>query len=233
VSFDHSSKSRLTCKDLDRFPGDTLLDRIGRVVAAVECLPRKELFESWEMARRIRRRLRGGRVVDLASGHGLLAMILLILDDTSPCALAVDTRIPENAPRLLSAVEAAWPRLVGRMQFEQRSIDEVDLRSGDLIVSAHACGSLTDRILDRAISIQARVAVLPCCHAEARCDIGGLGGWLDNALAIDVTRAVRLQRHGYRIHTQGIPSDITPKNRLLLAEPHNSVRAKGVPCLRY
>jgi hypothetical protein len=105
------------------------------------------------------------------------------------------------------------------MQFEQRSIDEVDLRSGDLIVSAHACGSLTDRILERAISIKARVAVLPCCHAEARCDLGGLAGWLDPALGIDVTRAARLWSHGYRIHTQSIPADITPKNRLLLGEP--------------
>lgn len=219
MSFEHANKSRLTCRDLARFTGDTLLDRIGRVVAAVECLPRKELFESWEMARRVRRRLRGGRVVDLAAGHGLLAMILLILDDTSPCALAVDKMIPENAPRLLSAVEAAWPRLVGRVQFQEKSIDDVDLGSGDLIVSAHACGSLTDRIMERAISVKARVAVLPCCHAEARSDLGGLGGWLDIALAIDVTRAARLRSNGYRIHTQNIPADITPKNRLLLGEP--------------
>ncbi|RPJ56709.1 MAG: methyltransferase [Acidobacteria bacterium] len=227
MSFDHSNKSRLTCRDLARFPDDTLLHHIGRVIAAVECLPRKELFESWEMARRIRRRLRGGRVVDLACGHGLLAMILLILDDSSPCALAVDTRVPENSARLLSAVEAAWPRLVGRIQFEERSIDEVDLRSSDLIVSAHACGSLTDRILERAIAVHAPVAVLPCCHAEARCDPGGLGGWLDTALAIDVTRATRLRRHGYRIHTHSIPGDITPKNRLLLGEPLKHDNCQG------
>lgn len=221
MPFEHSSKSRLTCRDLARFPEDTLLHRIGRVVAAVEFLPRKELFESWEMARRIRRRLRGGRVVDLASGHGLLAMILMILDDTSPCALAVDTKIPENAARLLSAIEAAWPRLVGRIQLEERSIGEVDLTSTDLIVSSHACGNLTDQILDRAISVHARVAVLPCCHAEGRCDPGGLGGWLDTALAIDVTRAARLRSHGYRISTQHIPGNITPKNRLLLGVPEN------------
>lgn len=154
-------------------------------------------------------------------------MILLILDDSSPCALAVDTKIPENAPRLLSAVEAAWPRLVGRIQLEERSIDEVDLRSDDLIVSAHACGSLTDRIVERAISVRARVAVLPCCHAEARCDLGGLGGWLDPALAIDVTRAGRLRSCGYRIHTQRIPADITPKNRLLLGEPFDNQSETG------
>jgi hypothetical protein len=44
-----------------------------------------------------------------------------------------------------------------------------------------------------------------------------LRGWLDPALAIDVRRAERVQRLGYRVWTQVIPGDITPKNRLLLA----------------
>jgi hypothetical protein len=36
---------------------------------------------------------------------------------------------------------------------------------------------------------------------------------------MDVTRATRLQAVGYRVVTQTIPAEITPKNRLLLAEP--------------
>jgi hypothetical protein len=74
-------------------------------------------------------------------------------------------------------------------------------------------------VLDKAISANARVALLPCCHQESPQDAGGLGGWLDAALAIDVTRAARLRRAGYVVHTQLIPAGITPKNRLLLAEP--------------
>ena len=49
---------------------------------------RKELYESWEVARRARRLFRGGRIVDLGAGHGLLAHVMLILDDSSPSALA-------------------------------------------------------------------------------------------------------------------------------------------------
>jgi hypothetical protein len=90
VRFSRSSRGRLTDRDLARFPGDTLLDRVGRAVCHAGCLPRKELYEAWETARRVRRLFRGGRVVDLAAGHGLLAQLMLILDDTSPCALAVD-----------------------------------------------------------------------------------------------------------------------------------------------
>jgi hypothetical protein len=47
---------------------------------------------------------------------------------------------------------------------------------------------------------------------------GGLEGWMDNTLAVDTARAVRLRSKGYRIVTQQIPGDITPKNRLLMGE---------------
>ena len=44
-------------------------------------------------------------------------------------------------------------------------------------------------------------------------------GWVNRALAIDIMRAVRLERNGYEVWTQAIPADITPKNRLLLGRP--------------
>lgn len=181
-----------------------------------ECLPRKELYESWEFARRVRRRLRGGHVIDLAAGHGLVSLILLLLDDRSPSAMAVDIRIPESAARLRAAFEAAWPRLTGRIEYVEHSLTDVPVSHSDIVVSAHACGSLTDSVLDRAIVARASVAVLPCCQAEAKCDTGGLLGWVDSALAIDVTRAHRLSAAGYHVITQTIPETITPKNRLLI-----------------
>jgi hypothetical protein len=67
--------------------------------------------------------------------------------------------------------------------------------------------------------VRARVAVLPCCHDAERNDSGGLTGWLDPALAIDVTRAARLREADYAVYTQHIPNEITPKNRLLLGAP--------------
>jgi len=62
------------------------------------------------------------------------------------------------------------------------------------------------------------VAVLPCCHDIHR-GAGDLAGWVDGPLAIDIMRAVRLGEQRYRVWTQSIPADITPKNRLLLASP--------------
>jgi Methyltransferase domain len=214
-----ASRNRLNPRHLPLFPGATLFERIARAVCRAECLPRKELYEAWETARRVRRRFRGGRVVDLACGHGLLAQILLLLDSTSAQALAVDLRLPDSAAKLAASLEEEWPRLTGRISYLEESLDQIPLHADDLVVSVHACGSLTDRILERAVVAGARVAVLPCCHDLAVCDSGGLQGWLDGPLAIDATRVARLRAADYRVRTQTIPAAITPKNRLLLGEP--------------
>jgi hypothetical protein len=217
--FSPSSKSRLTRHDLDRFPGDTLFDRLARAVCRAGCLPRKELYEAWEAARRIRRLFRGGRIVDLGGGHGLLAHALLVLDDSSPSAVVIDRAVPPSAGALHGAMVDAWPRLAGRVTFETAGLEAATLMPTDVAVSSHACGTLTDVVLDRAAAARARVAVLPCCHDFEVCNAGALAGWVDRALAIDIMRAVRLEQQGYRVWTQAIPPGITPKNRLLLGEP--------------
>jgi hypothetical protein len=219
VTFSTASRNRLTPHDLGRFPGDTLFDRIGRVVCQTSCLPRKELYEAWEVARRTRRHFRGGRVVDLGGGHGLVAHILLLLDDSSPSALVIDRVIPASASVLHAALVAGWPRLSGRVTFLEQGIETTELSSTDLVVSCHACGALTDVVLTRASTARARVVVLPCCHDVESCHAGPLTGWMDAPMAIDVMRATRLEALGYHVRTQTIPAEITPKNRLLVAEP--------------
>ena len=224
TTFSPHSRARLTDRDLDRFPGATLFDRIARAVCHAGCLPRKELYEAWEMGRRVRRLFRGGRVVDLGAGHGLLAQVLLLLDDTSPSAVVVDRALPPSRVTLHDALVQAWPRLAGRVEFVPGAMDEFDLTADDLVVSSHACGRLSDVVIERALAAQARVAVLPCCHDLEACDTGDLEGWIDGATAIDVMRAARLRQGGYRVRTLSIPAAITPKNRLLLGAPRRIPR---------
>ncbi len=219
TTFSIASKARLTSHDLDRFSGDSLFDRLGRAVCHAGCLPRKELYEAWETGRRVRRLFRGGRIVDLAAGHGLLAHVLLILDDSSPLALVADSKLPPSSGTLHDALVDVWPRLKGRLQFEEGPLESVPLFEQDLVASAHACGALTDLVLRRAADARARVAVLPCCHDLAVNDAGPLSGWMDGPLAVDAMRAIGLEQRGYRVRTQTIPALITPKNRLLLGEP--------------
>ena len=171
------------------------------------------------MARRVRRRFRGGRVIDLGGGHGLLAQVMLLLDDSSPNAFVVDTALPASSGRVHQVLKQAWPRLAGRVAFVAGALEDAEILPTDVVVSSHACGGLTDRVLEQAVAARARVAVLPCCHVLGADDAGQLAGWVDGPLAIDIVRAMRLKQQGYRIWTQVIPADITPKHRLLLGEP--------------
>jgi hypothetical protein len=220
--FDPSSRSKLTARDLDRFPGESLFDHLARCVCRAECLPRKELYESWEVARRVRRVVRGGRVVDVGGGHGLLAHVMLLLDDSSPSAVVVDPKVPPSSAALHQALAATWTRLAGRVSFAACELEAFEIGAADVVVSSHGCGGLTDRILHRACEAGAVVAVLPCCHDVARSETAGLTGWVDGPLAVDLVRALRLRDRGYRTWAQTIPDAVTPKNRLLIGRPARS-----------
>ncbi len=216
---DRHSRARLTERHAALFVGETLFERLARTVCSAECLPRKELFEAWETCKRVRRRIRGGPVVDVAAGHGLVAFCMLLLDDTTPEAICVDRRQPASFLRLQTVLLARWPRLKGRVRYVQSPLSDVPLPDGAALIGVHACGPLTDEVLDKAIAGRHRVAVLPCCHSDEKCDTGDLRGWLPTGLAVDATRAARLRAAGFAVHTTTIPDDITPENRLLIAVP--------------
>lgn len=203
------------------YEGNNLLARLGRAVCEAETLSRKEFFETWEVARRIRRRLGGQPVVEMAAGHGFLSMLLMILDDKIPTATCVDPRQTLSHERLLASLTRTWPRLEGRIHYRRQRIEKVALPTGAIVVSVHGCGTITDRVLDCALEARSPVAVLPCCHNFNTCDPGGLTGWLDPALAIDASRAARLSHAGYQVWTTTIPDDITPRNRLLMGRPQD------------
>ena len=209
----HNVLNRYTAR---RVEGHTLFAEIGRTVCEAECLPRKEFFEAWETAKRVRRVMRGGPVLELAAGHGLLSIILILLDDSTPAATCVDIEKPLSHGRLLQVFERRWPRLTGRIKYLEQPIERTMATRDMLVVSVHACGVLTDQVLDLAMAAGSRVAVLPCCHDLKQCDMGSLRGWMDGPLAVDATRAARLKNNGYQVQTKKIPSEITPKNRLLL-----------------
>lgn len=215
------SRNKLSPSHARHYPGDGLLDTLGRAICVVDCLPRKELHEAWEMATRIRTWLAStpaGRVVDLCAGYGLLAQVLLLLDgDLRSAALAVDIRLPKNHMLVHGAVIAAFPHLAGRVTFQRGRLEDVALGVGDVIVSAHACGALSDAVLSRAAAVGARVALLPCCHLTRwRPDLVDRG---DPAARIDEERVLWLVERGYDVIVDTIPANVSAKNRLLLGRP--------------
>lgn len=219
---DRGSRKKLLVGAQQHYTGETNFDRIARAVCRAQCIPRKELYESWEMAKRVRRHLRGRRIVDLACGHGLLAYMLAVIDPRAETVLAVDQKLPPSAERIAASIEEVYPALAARVTRRQAVIRDVELTADDVVVCAHGCGALTDIVLRRAIAVGANVAVLPCCSDHSRLDAGGLEGWLDADMAIDVMRAMHLRAHDYRVWTLTIPGDITPKNRLLLGRAPTS-----------
>ena len=214
-----ASRNRLTLHSLKFFEGEGLFNRLGRAVCRAQCLPRKEFFETWEVVKRVRRRFRDRPIFELAAGHGFLSLLMVLLEEGIPSATCVDVRKPPSHERLRAGLSVEWPRLAGCVNYEQQPIEGVEIAPGSLVVSVHACGGLTDRVLDRALAVRAGVAVLPCCHDLDESDDGGLTGWMEGTLAIDAARAARLHSAGYRVLTTTIPEEITPRNRLLMGWP--------------
>src|SRR5512141_1439138 len=62
-------RARMDARMLEHFPGDGLPDRIVRELASRRVLNVKEVFESFELFERVRRRLRAPEVGDLCAGH--------------------------------------------------------------------------------------------------------------------------------------------------------------------
>jgi hypothetical protein len=167
----------------------------------------------------VRRRIRGRRIVELAAGHALVSHLLLLLDDTSERAIAVDAKRVASAETIAGAITAAWPRLAGRVERRVADLTTVEIAAADLVVSVHACGALSDLVIERAVTAGAALALLPCCHHARTCDSGGLLGFLSLPLAVDATRVARLRAAGYDVLTQTIPAEITPQNRLIVGLP--------------
>jgi hypothetical protein len=125
-----------------------------------------------------------------------------------------------SAERLARALVSRWPRLAGRVERRVADLTAVGVEPGDLVVSVHACGALSDTVIELATRVRAVVALLPCCHDAATCDTGSLTGFLPIPLAVDATRVARLRAAGYDVFTQTIPEEITPENRLILGVPN-------------
>ena len=218
-------KGRLTKRDLDRFPDDTLFDRLARTVCEAGCLPRKELYEAWEMARRVRRLFRGGRVLDLGGGHGLLAQVMLLLDDSSPNALVIDKTLPRverEAARRARCRRGRGCRDASRLSPARSTTSTFSTPTSSCRVTRAARSPI-----GFSIAPQPRVRASRSCRAATisiQAMTADCPGGSTAPLAIDIVRAMRLAQQGYRIWTQAIPAGITPKNRLLLGAPTSGRR---------
>ena len=149
----------------------------------------KEVCESVEFVMRMRKRLIGHvtkkqkqqkipvegkeeiiQLHDLCCGHGLTGM--LFAASYGPGKLhvnLVDRTQPSSYLILKNLVTQICPWVDDQVTYISSSLDEWNeqsqIDSADVVISTHACGSLTDRVLEFAVQQKAEsVAVMPCCY---------------------------------------------------------------------
>lgn len=178
-------------------------------------------------------------VQDLCCGHGLTGMLFAACNpqrsskSIKVTAALVDQFEPPSHPQLRETIAEVCPWIRGEdaikyvpstldAYFQESKSNRVNGAStyASVIVSTHACGSLTDDVLQYAIdSESAAIAAMPCCYTGT--DKGtpyGIRRALGVGMAADIRRSFFLQEYGYHVDWTTIPIEVTPMNRIIVAE---------------
>ena len=201
-----------------RFGSDSLPDRLVRAITDDRVIPIKEVLECFEFVARIRKDLRSQHMADLCCGHGLVGILLALFERKVQTVMLVDRKEPPSFKKLLACLLPIAPWIAEKVTFQQSRLDHMDkLPMGTSIVSAHACGLLTDQCIQLAIERQGNIAVLPCCYPKRSCPAPtALQREFGQERAFDIDRTYRLEYAGYTVRWTTIPAEITPMNRILM-----------------
>lgn len=163
-------------------------------------------------------------------------------------AICIDRRMPKSAEKIAKAMLKQRPELKDRWDFVESKLDCIIPSSTTLLCGVHACGILSDQIISLAMSGNAPLALIPCCHAKKsmndferyefdriRSSSSRNKGYdhsqaeTDNSNDIDIgislggyidnLRMKRLKSSGYHVIRKEIPKEYTPQNTVILASP--------------
>ena len=212
------------------FQSDSLQDTLLREISAAKLLSIKEVLETFEFFARIRKSTKTQSLADLCCGHGLLGILFAMFERKVVKVILIDKAPNQNRTKLLEIADqvAPWVR-----QKVENHVSKVDPNAdwivpGCAIVSAHACGVLSDLCIDIAIKTGGPIALLPCCYPRSKCRAPmALQTQFGLEAAFDIDRTYRLEAAGYQVRWAAIPQAITPMNRILYARRTNS---KKVGC---
>ncbi|KAL7495535.1 hypothetical protein ACHAWT_007231 [Skeletonema menzelii] len=224
-----------------------IVNRLAYLDAPVDT---KEVAESIEFYLRsgkraigaARRVLKNGNVTDdqsmvvkdLCSGHGLTGMLFAACNPpgrlkASMRVLLVDRNEPQSHSILRDLISEVCPWVnQDTVQFVDADLDEYVTKSlsddatneASIIISTHACGSLTDDVISYAVNSRAAsVSVMPCCYTgTAKGAPYGVQRMFGVSASADIMRSFLLHDNGYHVDFAAIPKAITPMNRLIVAE---------------
>ncbi|MEM9380324.1 MAG: hypothetical protein AAGB93_10290, partial [Planctomycetota bacterium] len=216
----HRSRSALRPSDAARFPGDGLVDAIGRALSERGATSPKELLEATEVFALARKVVRRPVVADLCCGHGLAGILFAALERSVERVVLVDRERPPSADAVLEAVGAVAPWVPPKVEWRTQQLKRVELEPATGVLAIHACGLRTDAAMEISMRAGGPFAALPCCRPHrAHPALDGLKQALGADVAIDVHRTYALERAGYRVAWRDISPTITPMHRVLLARP--------------
>eukprot|EP00970_Alexandrium_tamarense_P004969 scaffold808_cov196-Alexandrium_tamarense.AAC.106 len=170
---------------------------------------------------------------DFCCGHGLTGQLFVACNPPGKTAshvraVLVDQFQPQSHAVLRDIISEVCPWVSEESvifvssPLEDYASTAVDSRDNDasIVISTHACGSLTDGVIQIAIDSQAvALACMPCCYTGTADGAPfGVKRMLGVGLAADVRRSFILQSHAYHVDFATIPKAITPMNRLIVAE---------------
>jgi len=182
---------------------------------AREYVSTKEIKESFAFVNKIRRFISGKKVVyDLCCGHGLVGATLVYRGLVKYAILVSDKRYKSH-DELIDSLG-----LQSRVYYVYRDIfeDNTFITEPDAVVSVHACGELSDRVIDIAKYHNVDVYLMPCCYGKIKNHYK-----YDELLKIfgkdkvDYFRVNELLGCGYSVNVRKIPESITPMNTVICA----------------
>ena len=203
------------------FNSGSLQDKFLQAVAEERLLPVKEILESFEFFARVRKAVRSEVVADLCCGHGLLGILFAMFERDVQRVILIDKDEPLSRQKLIAIADRVAPWVAGKLdnRAEKIKISSDWIEEGTAIVSAHACGVLSDLCIDVAIKSGGPIAILPCCYPRSACEAPlALQTQFGIEAAFDIDRTYRLEAAGYRVRWGSIPREITPMNRILYGQ---------------
>jgi hypothetical protein len=202
------------------FNSDSLQDVFVKAIATDRILPCKEVIETFEFFQRVRKNSRADRVADLCCGHGLLGVLFAMFERDVNHVLLVDKEETDSRQKLINVAIEVAPWIQDKIETLNAKIDTQAswIEPNMSIVSAHACGVLSDLCIEVAIKSGGQLAILPCCYPQAKCKAPqALQNEFGLKAAFDIDRTYRLEAAGYLVRWAEIPREITPMNRVLCA----------------
>lgn len=173
-------------------------------------------------------------VFDLCSGHGFTGMLFAACNpprnnpnEQIVKVILLDIQKPPSHQILLDLITEVCPWVENAIQFVTMPIEEFkgdddnsDIPNTSIVIATHACGKLTDKALAFSVKIKAcGIAAMPCCYTGT--DKGapfGVKRAMGVSWAADIRRSFFLNEHNYHTDFSTIPMEITPMNRIIVAE---------------